>query len=460
MNLDLRASRLFWWALILGLAVRFVIFLNTSRLDTRIVDEQQYSQIAANIFAGHGFGWGPGDLTSIRPPLFPAFMAATWAVFGFQNFQALRALQILLALATTGLVFQLGMRAYDRTTGYYAAALFWLYPSLIFFNFLALTETLFTFLFVAFVLTSVMIVQRPRLLTAAACGLSLGLAALTRSILWPVPLVLCPLFLILIRAPWRQRLICAGCVFLSYAVVITPWAIRNTRLQEVVTIVDTMGGINLRMGNYEYTPDDRMWDAVSLTGAKSWVLGFTVEPGQKPTEGRKDKWAQRKAIEYIKANPGITLHRSLIKFADFWGLEREFIAGVQTGLFRPPTWFQIVASLLISLAYVFVVVAGAIGMWLTPPSDWRSQILLLFPLLLFVAAHSIIFGHSRYHMPLIPLLTVYAAQLMVRASSLQWAKRPMLIGATATVAALAAIWIRQIVVVDLARIAALIHYNG
>src|SRR5262245_4884246 len=460
MNRDLRASRFFRWALILGLAVRVVIFLNTSGLDTKIVDEQQYSTIASNVFAGEGFGWGPGDLTSIRPPLYPALVAATWTVFGFHNFQAVRALQLALALATTALVFQLGMRAYDRTTGYYAAALFWLYPSLIFFNFLLLTETLFTFLFVAFILTSVMVIQRPGWLIAAACGLSLGLAALTRSILWPVPLVLCPMFLFLIRAPWRQRLISAGCVLLAYAVVITPWAIRNTRLQEVVTIVDTMGGINLRMGNYEYTPDDRMWDAVSLTGSKSWVRGFTVEPGQNPTEGRKDKWAQRKAIEYMTANPGTTVRRSFIKFADFWGLEREFVAGVQEGLFRPPTWFQIVASLLISGAYIFVVVAGAIGMWLTPPEDWRTQILLLFPVVLFVAAHSIIFGHSRYHLPLIPVFSVYAAQLMLRASSLQLARRPMLVGATATVAALATIWIRQLIVVDLARIAALIHHNG
>jgi hypothetical protein len=116
--------------------------------------------------------------------------------------------------------------------------------------------------------------------------------------------------------------------------------------------------------------------------------------------------------------------------------------------------------LLIFGAYVFVVVSGAIGMWLTPPDDVRVQILLLFPVVLFVFAHSIIFGHSRYHLPLIPIFAVYAGQVIVRAFSLQLARRPMLIGATATVAALATIWIRQVIVVDLARIAALIHQIG
>jgi hypothetical protein len=67
-----------------------------------------------------------------------------------------------------------------------------------------------------------------------------------------------------------------------------------------------MGGINLRMGNYEYTPDDRMWDAVSLRGEKNWVYGIGADVDHTPTEGEKDKWAQRKALEYMRANPGIT----------------------------------------------------------------------------------------------------------------------------------------------------------
>ncbi len=64
-----------------------------------------------------------------------------------------------------------------------------------------------------------------------------------------------------------------------------------------------------------------------------------MNPDQPVTEGMKDKWAQRKAIEYMRRASGQTFRRSLIKFADFWGLEREFIAGVQQGLFNPPRWF-------------------------------------------------------------------------------------------------------------------------
>jgi hypothetical protein len=223
-----------------------------------------------------------------------------------------------------------------------------------------------------------------------------------------------------------------------------------------------MGGINLRMGNYEYTPDDRMWDAVALTGEKSWVYGIGNDlPGTDTTEGRKEKWAQQKALQYMRANPGVTAKRSLIKFADFWGLEREFMAGIKSGLFAPPEWFGIVGSIAIVLAYVLVVTIGAAGVWLAPPDDWKAHLVALLPLAVIVGAHTIVFGHSRYHVPLMPILGVYgAAMLQGRMPALSFTPRRLLFGATVTVTVLAAIWIRQVVLVDLQRIAALLNHVG
>src|SRR4051812_2915659 len=86
-------------AFLVGLALRLAILANTAGLTTKIVDEQQYSQIARSIVAGHGFGWGPGQPTSIRPPLYPALLAGIWAMSP-DNLQAVRLVQIALGLAT------------------------------------------------------------------------------------------------------------------------------------------------------------------------------------------------------------------------------------------------------------------------------------------------------------------------------------------------------------------------
>ena len=445
-------------AFLIGLAIRLIVLSRTGNLGPKIVDEQQYTQIAQNVVAGNGFGWAPGQLTSIRPPLYPGLLAATWTLAG-TSVQLVRVIQIFLSLVTAMLVYLIGRAAWNERAGALAAAICWLYPSLVFYDFLILTETLFTFLLVAFVATTVALVQKPRVLAAVACGAALGLAALTRSVLWPLPYILCPGLLLIIDVPRARRVALAAVVFVAYAAVVGPWAVRNTRLQHVVTVVDTMSGMNLRMGNYEYTPDDRMWDAVSLTGEKSWVHGISDDLGRgEITEGQKDKWAQRKAVEYIKAHPGQTLRRSLIKFADFWGLEREFMAGVQQGLYAPPVWFAVLASAAILAGYALVAVIGAAGIWMASPRDKRVHAILLMPVIVLIGAHAIAFGHSRYHLPLMPILGLYAASLVAaRMPSFAVSRRPALIGAAASIVVLLSVWVRQIVLTDLDRIMSLIH---
>jgi 4-amino-4-deoxy-L-arabinose transferase-like glycosyltransferase len=448
--------RWFLLALFAGLLLRLVILRETSTLGTGIVDEQQYRQIADSLLNGDGFAQGPGQSTSIRPPLYPGLLAATWWATGRDNLQAVRALQILLAAVTTGLVYLLGRRVFGEATGHLTAAVFWLYPEMIFANVLILTETLFTFWLAAFAYLLVVLVQsnRPSFRIAVAAGLVLGLSALTRSVLWPLPLLLCPLLLFLLAGVWTRRIATTMALFAGFAAVVGPWAVRNTRLQGVPTIVDTMGGMNLRMGNYEHTLDDRMWDTVSLKGEKNWVTGIgEAYPDRLPTEGEKDKWAQGKALAYMRAHPGVTLRRSLIKFADFWGLDREFLAGLSQGLFRPPAWFGAVAAGAILLAYPFVALAGAAGFWLTPARDWRVHLLLLLPIVAITGVHTIVFAHSRYHLPLVPIVAVFASQaLRERRVAWRMASGTARVGAVVSIVVLLAIWLRQIVIVDLARI--------
>jgi 4-amino-4-deoxy-L-arabinose transferase-like glycosyltransferase len=443
-----------WWlaaAIAAGLLVRVIAFTATAGLDARIVDEQQYVALATSLVEGRGFAWETGEPTSLRPPLYPAFVAAIWHMTDSRSLQAVRAAQIVLAMGTAVLVYLLGRRLFPPGVAAGAAAVVWLYPSLIFLNFNVLGETLFTFLVVLWVLLTVTLLDRPTRATAFAAGVALGLGALTRSVLWPVPLLVCPLLFALVPAAWPKRAAVAALVFAGYAAVVGPWAVRNTRLQEVVTVVDTMGGMNLRMGNYEHTPEDRMWDAVSLTGDRSWVHALTLEleadPPDRPfTEGMKDKWAQRKALEYMAAHPGTTIRRAAIKFADFWGLEREFIAAVGQGLFAPPAWVAVAGTVLILLAYVALALCAAAGLWLTPPTCAR-HVALLLPVAVITGVHTIVFGHSRYHLPLVPILALYAtAAVVALAGGRRPGSRAARAGALLSALLLLVIWMRQVVV--------------
>jgi hypothetical protein len=311
-----------------------------------------------------------------------------------------------------------------------------------------------------FVLLFLALLERPRALVAVTMGAVLGMAALTRSVLWPFPVVLLPLLFVVIRAPLRTRFAIAGCCFAGFVAIVGPWAVRNTRLQHTFTVVETMGGMNLRMGNYEYTPEDRMWDAVRLTGEKNWSyeLGQTHPDVLSWTVGQKDKWAQRAAIAYMVDHPWITFRRSVLKFADFWGQEREMIAALQAGLYRPPRWFALLAMVSVLLAYPLVVLSAALGVGLAVPAERRAHWLIVAVIVFITAIHTIVFGHSRYHLPLVPFLAVYAAAAWTRGSWRTLVASP----GTATVSivlmvALVAGWSHEVLFRDAARIQALLQ---
>lgn len=456
---DRQGRTLFWIAFGAGLMLRLVILSQTGQLGTMIVDEQHYAQLATTVVRDGVYGMDALNPTSIRPPLFPGMVAALWSLTGVGHLQVVRVVNIVLALITTGLVFLLGRDLFDSRIGRLGAAAFWLYPSLIFFNFTILTESLFTCLFMLAIWLLVRLVRQPGAWGALACGAAIGLAALTRSVLWPFPLVLCPVLALIIPRPLQQRVALAALVLVGHVAVLTPWSMRNTRLQGVLTVVDTMGGENLRMGNYEHTPDDRMWAAVELTGEKNWAYALHQEQPDRDhfTEGEKDKWAQRKALEYIVANPGITLRRSVIKVSDFWGLEREYAAGVQQGIYAPPAWFGLSASGLIIVVYVLVSLLGLAGFWLTP-TDLRTQTIVVLPLLGILGGHALAFGHSRYHVPLMPVFGIFAVALAAQGfGAVRRARGWQLAGAALSVTLLLAIWVYQVLIVDAARIRALLQ---
>jgi len=137
------------------------------------------------------------------------------------------------------------------------------------------------------------------------------------------------------------------------------------------------------------------------------------------------------------------------------------MAGVQQGMYAPPAWFSVPASAVILLGYVLVAVAGAAGIWLAAPADKRLHVVLLLPLLIIMGAHTIVFGHSRYHLPLVPILALYGSALVVQWSpAFRVNRRPIILGAAATVTILLSVWIRQVVVTDLDRIKALLNHVG
>lgn len=443
------------WVLVPVALVRLALWFAYGDAPPRIWDERDYNAIAVNLVERGEFALTPGTLTSIRPPLYPMVIAAVYQVAGVENVRAVRLLQVALGLLTVVLVHRLASTLYDRRVGLAAAALYGFYPSMLGYDGLILTEVLFTTLLVATLEALARAYRDGSPGRLALAGVWLGLSALTRSVMYLFPALLVPFLLLTWRGGARRRAVAVLAVVVPFAAVLTPWTIRNTRLQRTLTIVDCMGGRNFMIGNYEFTPMNRAWNAIGITGERAWdrVLAAANPDYGRLTQGEKDKVALRAAVSYVVQHPWQTLQRDVVKFLNFWGLERELVAGASWGYFGPiSTPGVLLLTFVIFGGYVTTLTLGVFGAVVRPPADRRLHALLLMVIAFICGLHTLAFGHSRYHLPLVPVIAVYAGAALACWREV-WASRgrPAFVAACVVVGLLAACWGFEVLIVDLER---------
>ncbi len=413
-----------WVLLALGVLLRIVLWLYFWPVQLHN-DELDYNLLAVNLAHHNEFAYERGRPLSLRPPLYPFFLAGIYSLAGVENHQAARLAQIGLSLATALLLYRLGGAVYDRRVGVVLCFLFLFYPSFLGFNYLLYAEVLFTFLLCTACYFLVLALKEQSLAWLVPGGVVLGLAALTRSVVWLLPPLVCLHLLLSWRNGYGQRALAVLLFAVPFAATLAPWSLRNTRLEKTFVAVDTMGGRNFMMGNYEHTPLFRAWDAIGMTGEKDWfaVLIRSDPSAMTTTQGQRDRLALRYGIRYALEHPGQTVQRDVVKFFNFWGLEREIIGGAAYGYYgtlsTPVIWLL---TLVIFSSYAVVFLLGVLGVFLFPPSDWRIHSLLLLVILFVCAAHSAVFAHSRYHLPVMPLLMVYSANALIHFREV-WSQR-------------------------------------
>jgi 4-amino-4-deoxy-L-arabinose transferase-like glycosyltransferase len=321
-----------------------------------------------------------------------------------------------------------------------------------------LSETLFTLLVVLACLMIQRLLADGRFLWAVLFGVAAGLGALTRSLLLPiVPLLLLYLCAVLREWKWPRRLALAAAAGAAFFAVVGPWIVRNTRLERTFTTIDCIGGRNLMMGNYEHTPLLRSWDTITMLSGtgRAWDDILMQEHPQfaKLSQGQRDKVAMRHGLRFALAHPGLTLKRSTVKFFDFWQLERTLIAGMKAGW-----WGDVSRPVLLAAAAVMsgygaaVLLLAALGFCLTRPRDMRVHWFILLVIVLCAGVHTVIFAHSRYRLPLTPLMIIYSASALCawRGGQIRW-HNWRFAAACAIGMVLVGCWIAQFVVYDMQR---------
>jgi hypothetical protein len=98
------------------------------------------------------------------------------------------------------------------------------------------------------------------------------------------------------------------------------------------------------------------------------------------------------------------------KLFHFWQLERELVAGAKQGIWGPFATLAVVALAVAVLGvYVVTVPFGVCGALLSPPKSLPMHAFLLVLVAFATALHCVAFAHSRYHLPFMPIVMIYAA---------------------------------------------------
>lgn len=402
------ASRAVW--MLLGVVLAAHLTVAWVSHDGVIQDDAEgYVLLGRNLAAGHGYVFEPGRLpTSWRAPGYPFFLAVLfWLTDG--SLAAARVASALLWTVTALLTYLLARRLTGQSSALFAAALAGLSPELVGLTGLLWSETLFTCLFLAAVWAMARWrTDRPSWWAAAAIGGLIGAAALTRStavILVPV-LWFCA---ITSQVPATRRaraglLAKAGLATTLGMVVVGAWSMRNFNEHGHFILVESNVGFNLYLGHSHDTPMPFAWRKASRLDQDRVYLEIV---GDASHESRNRELA-RAAIEQMREDPLRAFLLAKSKAFDFW-LPDFFIArNIRSGSFGraySDAWLPVLA---VTVSLYVVIVGTALAYAWRNRRQWSVWFLVLV-LALYTAPHMLVFGVSRHHLPLMPLLMMLAA---------------------------------------------------
>ena len=217
-------------------------------------DAGRYDLLGRSLAANAGFINPNGTTTMFWPPGYPFVLAAVYklwpqSLFGDHEVTAALVVNAALASICVVLVFLIGRRVFEARAALAAAVITALFPSLIFFAGVTLTETTFTFLALVAVLLILEADARRNWWLLAAAGVVVGCAALVRGTGAPAAR---RRGAVLARGPWPigdppSR--APHSLAASRLAVIVPWTLRNYDVSGSLVLISSNAGVDFYIGH-------------------------------------------------------------------------------------------------------------------------------------------------------------------------------------------------------------------
>ncbi len=365
----------------------------------------EMGRIAQAIASGHGFSnpfQVPTGPTAWEPPLYAYLTAGIFKLFGIYSHGsafALLTINSIFSALTCVPVYLIAKRTFGQKVALWSGWLWAVLPFVMYWSTRWVWETSLSALLLALIFLATLRLQYTRGWGWwPALGAIWGVAALNN----PALLSFLPVSLLWL---WVQRrraglasLLPMATTLACFALLLTPWALRNYHVFGKFILVRDNAGAELRMGNGPHADGTWMWYLHPTLNVLE-MLNF-----QRLGEINYIAARRSEAFEFIAAHPGTFVQLSLKRFVYYWaGLPRS-------------SAIPVLAPLKNSLFLASSVLAwwGALR-----AMRRRAPGATLFVLLLAVypVIYYIVFPHPRYRHPIEPEMLILGVYLITQAES-------------------------------------------
>ena len=386
------------------------------------IDSLEYHAWAQDILGGR-IAW---PTIQIHGPGYPFFLATLMATLG-DDLLRIRIVQALLGALGCVLVALLGSRLANRRVGLIAGLLAACYAPLVYTEVGLFAELLVILFNLLALLLFERLREKPRLATAALTGAALSLSAITRS----TGLLLIPLFGWLLWRdsvePIAKRLKLIASLILTAAALIAPVTWQNWRAEGDLVPVQRNGGLNFYIGNgvgsdgTAHVRPGGDWDRLLAAPYRAGL--------QKPSQ--QDRYYLERWWSEVSQHPPRYLALLLRKtYLTFHARELRDT--------HDPKFFERYSLLLAWLpGWGLLLPLGALGWWWNRGQRTRLRLLEAY-IALYLLSCILLVVASRYRLPAVPALAIYAA-LGLLGLQRRWTagSRPAALRALAAAAAIA-----------------------
>lgn len=368
--------------------------------------DMSYHDAWARRIAG-GDLWG--DEVFFRAPLYPYFLGLLYWL-GKGSILFARAAQGILGGVSAGLCFLLGRELFDRRVGAVAAVALGTIWTAVFFDVELLLVVLEVPLGLAFVYAVVRSAKTGKYRWAAAAGVALGLAAITRPNVLAVAAFIWLAYVAARagkRLPRRRILISLAILYGLGLAFVGAVAARNYAVAREPVLISWQGGVNLWIGN---NPDaDGMTAIVPGTHGDWWrghyeSIRLAESSAGKPLpRSEVDRYYLGRAAEFARTQPLTAL--ALLGRKTYFFTNAHEIAN-NFDLYYLKRRFGVLKYDPVSL---YVILPFAFFGMILYARKWRQYAPLYVYVVPYSASVILFFVNARFRMPVVPYFCVFAA---------------------------------------------------